>query len=206
MGSSIKSAGGAVLIAAVLAGCHHAQPSATAMAPEGRVANQDSMTRANARRDSIARADAERRRELARADSIRRANDARGAAAASARAALSGPVHFEFDQFEILTADRPLLERKAAILSANPAIRLRIEGNADERGSDEYNLALGMRRAATAKRYLIEHGIEASRMETTSNGEERPACQGHDEACWTQNRRADFVPTTRVDALVVPNT
>lgn len=202
---SIRSAAGIVLVAAVLAaGCHHAPPPATARAPEGRGANQDSIARAIARRDSLARADAERRRELARADSIRRANDARVAAAASARVALSEPLHFEFDQFDILTADRPLLQRKAAILNVNPAIRLRIEGDADERGSDEYNLALGMRRAATAKRYLIEHGIEASRIEATSNGEERPVCQGHDEACWTQNRRADFVTTTTVDALVVP--
>lgn len=206
MGGSIRSAAGTVLIGAVFAaGCHHAPPPATSPAPEKPVASQDNFARANARRDSVARADAERR-ALARADSIRRANDARAAAAASARAALSEPVHFEFDQFDIVTADRPLLQRKAAILSANPAIRLRIEGDADERGSDEYNLALGMRRAATAKRNLVEHGIDASRIETTSNGEERPVCQGHDEPCWTQNRRADFVTTTTVDALVVPKT
>ena len=71
-------------------------------------------------------------------------------------------------------------------------MRIRIEGNADERGSDEYNLALGQRRAASAKRYLVDHGIAADRFDLVSYGEERPVCTEHNEACWQQNRRDDF--------------
>jgi peptidoglycan-associated lipoprotein len=153
--------------------------------------NQDSINRANARRDSIDRAEAARRREVARADSIRRANEARNALAA-ARASLTESIHFEFDRSEILAADRSVLDRKAALLNANPSLEIRIEGNTDERGSDEYNLALGMRRAAVAKQYLVDRGVNPARIATASNGEERPSCRDHDESCWTQNRRADF--------------
>ena len=66
-------------------------------------------------------------------------------------------------------------------------------GNADERGSDEYNQALGMRRAQIARKYLIDHGIDAGRIDISSNGEEKPVCQAHDESCWSQNRRDEFV-------------
>jgi peptidoglycan-associated lipoprotein len=71
-------------------------------------------------------------------------------------------------------------------------MRIRIEGNADERGSDEYNLALGQRRAASAKRYLTERGIAGDRFDLVTYGEEQPVCTEHNETCWQQNRRADF--------------
>ena len=84
-------------------------------------------------------------------------------------------------------------------------MRIRIEGNADERGSDEYNLALGQRRAAAAKRYLVERGIDASRFDLVSYGEERPVCTDHNEDCWQRNRRDDFVIVTiGSDNIVVP--
>jgi peptidoglycan-associated lipoprotein len=183
--------------------CHHSPPPAATPSPVARV-NQDSINRANALRDSIARADAARRLAAARADSIRRANEARAAELTGARAALTQPIHFEFDASDILADDRPVLDRKAGILGANRPIRIRIEGNTDERGSDEYNLALGMRRAAAAKLYLTQHGIDATRIETVSYGEERPVCQEHDEGCWAKNRRAEFAVLAGDVTSIVP--
>lgn len=79
------------------------------------------------------------------------------------------------------------------VLRGDPTYRLRIEGHADERGSDEYNLALAMRRAAAVQRYLANGGIESSRLEAVSLGEERPVCVEPAEGCWQRNRRAEFV-------------
>jgi peptidoglycan-associated lipoprotein len=172
------------------AACHRSQP---VTAPLARPTNDDGARLARARADSIARADAARRDSLARADSLRRAAEAAREAEANARAQLLTPIHFEFDRAEILPPERSLLDRKAAMLSANRSIRVRIEGNADERGSDEYNLALGMRRAAETRRYLTERGIDSLRIAITSNGEERPVCSEHEESCWSRNRRAEFV-------------
>ena len=187
----------------LIVACHHSQPAAVTATPVARV-NQDSINRANAVRDSIARADAARRLAAARADSIRRANEARAAELSGARATLTQPIHFDFDAADILDADKPVLDRKAGVLGANRPIRIRIEGNTDERGSDEYNLALGMRRAAAAKLYLTQHGIDASRIETVSYGEERPICQDHDESCWAKNRRAEFAVLAGDITTIVP--
>ena len=186
-----------------LVGCHRSPAPAQSPAPLPSV-NRDSIARANAVRDSISRAEAARRIAAARADSIRRADEARAAELAAARASLTQAIHFDFDRSDILASDRPVLDRKASVLSSNAPLRIRVEGNTDERGSDEYNLALGMRRAGAAKRYLTEHGIDGSRVETVSYGEERPVCQGHDEACWSRNRRAEFVVTAGDIARIVP--
>ncbi len=186
----------------ILAGaaCHHTAPVVAAAptsstTPEVRPQSAPTDGRDAARRDSIARA-------AARADSLRRAAEA-ARSADEARTALTGPVHFEFNRDDILASDRPLMERKAAILAANPAMRIRIEGNADERGSDEFNLALGMRRAAALQQYLTTHGISADRLALTSNGEERPLCQDHQEPCWGENRRDDIVITAGGDRIAI---
>ena len=107
-------------------------------------------------------------------------------------AEITGPIYFDFDKSTIRPDAAATLDRKIPWLQANPGMRIRIEGNADERGSDEYNLALGQRRAASAKRYLVERGISADRFDLVSYGEERPVCTEHNEACWQQNRRDDF--------------
>jgi peptidoglycan-associated lipoprotein len=107
-------------------------------------------------------------------------------------AAITGPIYFDFDKSTIRPDAAATLDAKVPWLQANPGMRIRIEGNADERGSDEYNLALGQRRAASAKRYLVERGIAADRFDLVSYGEERPVCTEHNEACWQQNRRDDF--------------
>ena len=111
-------------------------------------------------------------------------------------AAITAPIYFDFDRSTIRPDAAATLDRKIPFLQANPGMRIRIEGNADERGSDEYNLALAQRRAASAKRYLVERGIAADRFDLVSHGEERPICTEHNEACWQQNRRDDFFIVT----------
>lgn len=113
-------------------------------------------------------------------------------------------VHFDYDASSIRAEDRGILDTKAAILNANSALRLRISGHADDRGSDEYNLALGNRRAAAVKTYLANKGIDGSRLEVISYGEERPIANGQDETSWFQNRRAEFEVTAGGQTLRNP--
>jgi peptidoglycan-associated lipoprotein len=112
---------------------------------------------------------------------------------ARARALLEQAVYFQFDRSELDAAAREALDAKVEILNAEASYQLRIEGHADERGSDEYNMALAMRRAASVQRYLAGRGIAASRLEVVSLGEERPVCREENEGCWQRNRRAEFV-------------
>ena len=141
--------------------------------------------------------------ERARLDRERLAREAAERSKAVA-ADLAAMINFEYDQAAVRSSDQGTLDRKAAVLAANPNVRLQISGHADERGSDEYNLALGNRRAAAAKRYLENKGIDASRMEVVSYGEERPLNPGHDEAAYAQNRRDEFQVTAGGDNLVSP--
>ncbi|MBI3456844.1 MAG: peptidoglycan-associated lipoprotein Pal [Candidatus Rokubacteria bacterium] len=102
-------------------------------------------------------------------------------------------VHFEFDRYEIRAQDRPILEENGKWLKANPAALLLIEGHADERGTNEYNLALGERRAKVTRDYLISRGVQPVRITIVSYGEERPLCMDRSESCWAQNRRSHFL-------------
>jgi peptidoglycan-associated lipoprotein len=99
---------------------------------------------------------------------------------------------FDYDQALIRVSELPKLQMAAQWLIDNQAIRFTIEGNADERGSQEYNIALGDERAAVVKKYLADHGVLASRMNALSYGEERPLCREDNERCWQRNRRAQF--------------
>jgi len=103
-------------------------------------------------------------------------------------------IHFDFDQWLLRDDQKEILLRDAEWLKANPRVKIRIEGNCDERGTTEYNLALGQKRAEGTKGFLRGLGISESRMQTISYGEERPLDPGHDEAAWAKNRRVDFVP------------
>ena len=141
--------------------------------------------------------------ERDRMDRERLAREAAERAKAVA-ADLAAMINFEYDQATVRSTDQSILDRKAAILGANPNVKLQISGHADERGSDEYNLALGNRRAAAAKRYLENKGIDGSRMDVVSYGEERPLNPGHDEAAYAQNRRDEFQVTAGGDSLVAP--
>ncbi|HWA03960.1 MAG TPA: peptidoglycan-associated lipoprotein Pal [Rhizomicrobium sp.] len=98
-------------------------------------------------------------------------------------------VHFAYDKYDIQDEDRSTLQRQAAWLGKYPSVRVTIEGNCDERGTREYNLALGARRANAVKEYLVSLGVSASRIETISYGKERPMCTESNESCWAQNRR-----------------
>ena len=102
-------------------------------------------------------------------------------------------VYFEFDDFSLSPQAKAILAQNAAWLMNNSQRDVIIEGHCDERGTDEYNVALGERRANSAKRYLISLGVNAAQLSTISFGEERPTVQGHTEESWAKNRRAEFV-------------
>ncbi len=106
---------------------------------------------------------------------------------------------FDYDQFELRQDARDRLAQNARFLTSHPEFILTIEGHADERGTNDYNLALGDRRASAAREYLSTLGVAANRLRTVSYGEERPFCGETTEACWSQNRRAHFTITGRTN-------
>ncbi len=203
-------AGGMVGIAAlaVLAACSsNPKPVAVTPPPQPAPAQPDSAMLAQARRDSLAaKARADSLAALAahadsvRAEAMRETVDssknamATGLDAADA-ATMADRVHFAYNKADLTTEDISRLEQKLAILQAHPQLVVQVAGNCDERGSDEYNMALGERRAAAAKRWLTAHGIAEGRISIVSYGKERPLSPGHDEVSWAQNRRDDFVVT-----------
>ena len=113
-----------------------------------------------------------------------------GSSADFKRSVQSDTVHFGLDQYDIDDTARAILDTQVQWLQRYPNVRITIEGHCDERGTREYNLALGDRRANAAKNYLADRGIDASRITTISYGKERPIALGSDEASWAQNRRA----------------
>ncbi|HYC50783.1 MAG TPA: peptidoglycan-associated lipoprotein Pal [Gemmatimonadaceae bacterium] len=159
-----------------------------------RIAREDSI-----RREQQRLADEAAARQRAIQDSINRARAAAEDAQRASdmlRGTLVTGITFDFDRSDLRDDARATLDAKVPILMANSNVTIRIAGHADERGSSEYNLALGQRRAAAAKRYLVERGIAEGRIETTSFGEERPACTESNEGCWSQNRRDEFEMTS----------
>ena len=102
-------------------------------------------------------------------------------------------IHFDFDKYIIRNNEKPILNQVADTLRKNGNLKVTIEGNCDEKGTTEYNLALGDRRAVAAKEYLLSQGIQSGRMDTISNGKEKPLCTESNEACWAKNRRDHFV-------------
>ncbi|MEW5918069.1 MAG: OmpA family protein [Gemmatimonadota bacterium] len=189
-----------VLVLAVASACRKKQPES---APQPVADNTPTETCDQRCRDSI-RAAEERRR----ADSIRLANEAtareRAAIIAGLRATLAEKVFFDYDQSMITDESRATLDKKLPIMRANAGLRVRISGHADERGSDEYNIALGQRRAAAVKRYLMDQGIDGGRIDIVSFGEEQPAVQGQSEDAFALNRRAEFEITAGGENLVPP--
>jgi peptidoglycan-associated lipoprotein len=103
------------------------------------------------------------------------------------------PIYFAFDKSDIRPGDAKVLDANAAYLKANADQLVLIEGHCDERGTNEYNLALGERRAKAAMNYLVSNGVEAGRITTISYGKERPVCSEHNEACWSRNRNDTFL-------------
>jgi peptidoglycan-associated lipoprotein len=173
-----------------LSACHKAAAPAPAPTPTPVVTDNGAADRARAeaaRRDSIARADSDRRAALARAEAERNAK------LAADRATITSAVYFEYDRDALTVDATQALEAKVPVLLARSAVHIRIEGNADDRGSDEYNLALGQRRSAAVKRFLMARGIADGRIETVSFGEEHAVCKDDVESCWSRNRRDEFV-------------
>ena len=109
------------------------------------------------------------------------------------QAGLFAAVYFDYDSAQVNPSERSKLDGVADHLKQNTAQGLTVEGHCDERGSNEYNLSLGERRALAVRAYLVGLGIDGARIQTKSYGEERPVAMGHDEASWSQNRRAEFV-------------
>lgn len=137
-----------------------------------------------------AKADAE---EKARLERMRLEKERAEQAARDAMASVeSEKIYFDYDSSELKSEAQEILTKKAAWLKANSGYSLKIEGNCDERGSTEYNLALGARRAEAAEKFLNALGIASDRLTTVSYGEEKPAVTGHNESAWSQNRRDEF--------------
>jgi peptidoglycan-associated lipoprotein len=110
-------------------------------------------------------------------------------------AILESRIYFNFDRSDLIAESRSALTAKLGVLLANPDVQIQIVGYADERGSDEYNLALGLERAVAAKRFLTQRGVSPDGISVISMGEEHPVCTESNESCWWQNRRDDFVIT-----------
>jgi peptidoglycan-associated lipoprotein len=123
--------------------------------------------------------------------------DLQEAADYAMRQGLLGDVFFDYDQYELRQDARDRLAQNARFLNDHPEFIITIEGHADERGTNDYNLALGERRANAARTYLESLGVSASRLRTNTYGEERPFCGESSEGCWSQNRRAHFTITGR---------
>lgn len=165
--------------------------------------NQDSADAAAAARKAAADAAAKAAADRAAAADLAARNAA--AAVAAARAAFATPVYFDYDQSVIRDDQKATLEGKIPLLQSNPDMRIRISGNTDNRGSDEYNLALGQRRAAEVKRYLVARGIDELRIDVVSFGEERPAVALDNEDAWGKNRRDEFEIIAGGNPLRLPN-
>ncbi len=186
-----------------LEGCRRKVEPAPAPATSTADADADAARR---RADSLAALAAQRR-----ADSIAAANAAASRDAAADRQAqvelanvLAQKVFFDFDRDQLRDDGAATLDAKAAVLNANPSVTLVVTGHTDERGTAEYNLALGQRRAAQVKRYLLSKGIADGRLTTQSLGDSQPAAAGSDEGSYQQNRRAEFGVRGVGGALVRP--
>jgi peptidoglycan-associated lipoprotein len=151
--------------------------------------------------DSVRRAQEAAQAEAARLAAERAAEAERQRLMAAARTTLEEMVFFDYDDSSIRPDAEAVLRRKAEILRASPQVRIRIEGHCDERGSTEYNLALGNRRAESIRQFLAGFGISADRFEIVSFGEDRPLAQGANEQAWSRNRRGAFVITAGANAI-----
>jgi peptidoglycan-associated lipoprotein len=185
-----RAAAGGIAIVLVLAACSSNEPpppppppTQTTAPPTGPDTAAENAARRAAAEEAARRAEAERAR---------------------LRTVLEQAVLFDYDQSRIRADAETVLQQKVPILRANPGVRLRIGGHADERGSVEYNLALGLRRANSVRDYLVNFGIDASRVTTETFGEDRPVDRGTTEAAYQRNRRAEFTITAGGENLVAP--
>ena len=167
-----------LLLAGGLAACSSNDASKTAAAPASAQAKGTTKPGEQARRPQ----------SQSSLDALRR-----GDSAATSKDSALKEVFFEFDRYDLTSESRGTLKAAADWLKKNPATKVEIEGHCDDRGTNEYNLALGAKRANAAKDYLTSLGIPAARLSATSYGEEIPVCREESEACWQKNRRDRFV-------------
>jgi peptidoglycan-associated lipoprotein len=181
----------ALMVVATLAACHKKKPAeqptpttqpGTSTTP---TTTRDTAAENAAAREAVAREAASRVTE-------------------AAKATLTEMIFFEYDQADISAEAQDVLNKKVAILRANPNVTLRVDGHADERGTVEYNLALSLRRANAVRDYMTGFGIDVSRLEVTGFGEERPLDPSSGESAWAKNRRAEFQVTRGGDNMVAP--
>lgn len=144
--------------------------------------------------DAAKAAEEKRAAEAAAAAAAKAAEDEKAEKERAAKEAAGlKPIYFDFDKSFVRDDAKAVMKANAAWLKANPKAKIRIEGNCDERGTIEYNQALGQRRAASAKKYLTDLGISGKRISLISYGKEKPVCKESTEECWQQNRKADLV-------------
>jgi peptidoglycan-associated lipoprotein len=151
------------------------------------------------RQDSIRLVEEAAAAERARQEEMARQERAR--AAEAARQALRETVYFDYDESVIRSDTEQRLRAKLNVLRSNPGVQLRMEGHADERGTSEYNIALGNERAESVMQFFTGFGLDGNRFSSVSYGEERPVAQGSSEAAWAQNRRVEFVITAGGDGI-----
>jgi peptidoglycan-associated lipoprotein len=185
-----------VFAATLLVGACGGDPPPPPPPPPG--PDQDSLQAYN---DSVAAAEAARRAEAERVRAERAAEAERQRLIREARSVLEEMVFFDYDVSDIRDDAAADLRAKVDILRASPQVQLRIEGHADERGSTEYNMALGNRRAEAVRQFLTGFGLAENRFEIVSFGEGRPLQQGATEASWARNRRGQFVITAGANAI-----
>jgi peptidoglycan-associated lipoprotein len=188
-----------VLAAILVAGACGGDPPPPPPPPPG--PDMDSL---RAYQDSVRRAQEAAQAEAARLAAERAAEAERQRRIAAARTTLEEMVFFDYDDSSIRPDAEAVLRRKVEILRASPQVRIRVEGHCDERGSTEYNLALGNRRAEAIRQFLTGFGLSADRFEIVSFGEDRPLAQGSNEQAWSRNRRGAFVITAGASAINPP--
>jgi len=175
-----------VLSLAVLYGCP--KKAEVASAPEAQKVEQAPAKSAEDIAAEKAAAEKRAAEAAAKAAEEQKAREAAAKAAAGLQ-----PIYFDFDKSFIRDDAKPVMKANAEYLKANPKVKVRIEGNCDERGTIEYNQALGQRRATAAKKYLTDMGISAKRISLISYGKEKPVCSQGTEDCWQKNRRDDLI-------------
>jgi peptidoglycan-associated lipoprotein len=175
----------------VLYGCP--KSADVSSAPETQPQKVEKAPEKSAQEIAAEKAAAEKR--VAEAEAARKADEERAARERAAKEKAAGlqPIYFDFDKSFVRDDAKAVMKANADYLKANPKVTVRIEGNCDERGTIEYNQALGQRRAAAAKKYLSDLGISAKRISLISYGKEKPVCTESTEDCWQKNRRAELV-------------
>jgi len=190
-----------IVLANLLVACasDKAKESASSSTPAAATAEAKASAEAKAAADAKVAADAKAATEAQAAADAKAAAATASTDSANQAADLTNnrSVYFPFDVDAVQAADRATIQAHGAYLRKNKGAKVRVEGNCDERGSSEYNLGLGQRRANSVKKALIIAGAKAAQIETVSYGEEKPRAAGHDEASWAQNRRADIVYSTK---------